>query len=131
MKTIPAERLDKEKVLRAAAEIADRDGLDGLSLTTLAAALGIRTPSLYTHIASFGDLRRLIGLRGLSELNDRITEPRSGSHQGMRGEPSPGPIGNLPMNIKVYMPLPYRRLRRATSNGGRLRKESWKPSALH
>lgn len=78
MKTIRAERLDKEKVLATAAEMADREGLEKLSLTTLATVLGIRTPSLYTHIASLGELQRLIGLRGLAELNDRVARAALG-----------------------------------------------------
>jgi AcrR family transcriptional regulator len=78
MKIIRAERLDKEKVLMTAAELADRDGLERLSLTTLATALGIRTPSLYTHIASLGELQRLIGLHGLGELNARIARAALG-----------------------------------------------------
>ena len=42
--------LNREQVVEAAAAIADRDGLGSLSLATLASKLGVRSPSLYSHV---------------------------------------------------------------------------------
>ncbi|HEY9593220.1 MAG TPA: WHG domain-containing protein, partial [Spirochaetia bacterium] len=72
------ERLDTESVVAAAARIADRKGLEHLSLSALARALGVRTPSLYTHVAGLPGLRRLLGLRGLDELNAAIARAALG-----------------------------------------------------
>ena len=44
------EPITLEKIVRAAIELIDRDGLDGLSMRKLGAALGIRGMSLYTHV---------------------------------------------------------------------------------
>lgn len=66
-------RLDHAAVVQAAAELADAEGLEQLTLTRLAEHLGIRTPSLYNHVASLADLRRDLTLRGLRELNNRLT----------------------------------------------------------
>ena len=40
-----------------AASLADADDLAQLTLARLAAALGVRTPSLYAHVDGLGDLR--------------------------------------------------------------------------
>jgi AcrR family transcriptional regulator len=64
--------LDRERVLALAAEIADREGLEELSLARLARELGIRAPSLYNHLDGLEGLRRALALRGLGELGERL-----------------------------------------------------------
>ena len=54
--------LTREQVVEAAAEIADRDGLAALSLASLASRLGVRSPSLYTHVEGLGGLRRQLAI---------------------------------------------------------------------
>src|SRR6185437_527132 len=44
--------LSTAAVVAAAAEIADAEGLDRLTLARVAAAAGVRTPSLYNHVES-------------------------------------------------------------------------------
>lgn len=65
---MPRAGLDAEAVVVAAAAVADADGLHELTLARLAAALGIRTPSLYAHINGLDDLRARLGVRGAREL---------------------------------------------------------------
>ena len=48
--------LNRERVLRAAIEIADRGGLDGLTMRGLGKALGVEAMSLYNHVADKEDL---------------------------------------------------------------------------
>lgn len=60
--------LDREAVVRAAAQLADGAGGKEISLAELATYLGIRTPSLYNHIAGQDGLRRDLTLLGLHEL---------------------------------------------------------------
>lgn len=48
--------LTRERVLRAAIDIADRDGLDALSMRRLAKAVGVEAMSLYNHVANKDDL---------------------------------------------------------------------------
>jgi AcrR family transcriptional regulator len=43
--------LGREAVVEAAASLADEKGLEAVTLTALASELGIRTPSLYNHVA--------------------------------------------------------------------------------
>ena len=63
MNAAPKARVDRERVLVAASELANRHGLDQLSMSELALALGIRTPSLYTHVAGLSELHRLLALK--------------------------------------------------------------------
>lgn len=65
---MPRAGLDSDAVVSAAAELADRDGLDGVTLTRLASRLGIRPPSLYAHVDGLADLRARLGARGAREL---------------------------------------------------------------
>lgn len=44
--------LTREKILDAALEILDRDGLEGLSMRKLGAAVGVEAMSLYNHVAN-------------------------------------------------------------------------------
>jgi AcrR family transcriptional regulator len=64
--------LTREAVVEAAASLADEEGLDGFTLAELASRLGVRTPSLYNHVAGLGGLRRELALLGLREMGGRI-----------------------------------------------------------
>ena len=68
----PRVGLSRDAVVEAAAALADEEGLEALSLSTLASKLGIRTPSLYNHVAGLEGLRRELALLGLRELGRRI-----------------------------------------------------------
>jgi AcrR family transcriptional regulator len=61
----PAKRrpLSKERVLRAAVKLADRDGLEALSMRRLAKELGVEAMSLYNHVKNKDEI-----LSGISDL---------------------------------------------------------------
>ena len=48
--------LNRDRVVRAAIDLADRDGLEGLSMRKLGADLGVEAMSLYNHVANKDDL---------------------------------------------------------------------------
>lgn len=61
--------LDPERVVAAAAELIDAEGVDALTLAKLAERLSVRIPSLYNHVAGLEGLRHelaLLALRGLA-----------------------------------------------------------------
>lgn len=70
--------LDRAAVVRAAAGLADerRDG--EAPLGELAARLGVKTPSLYNHVAGHEGLRQELALLGLRELATRLTRAALG-----------------------------------------------------
>lgn len=72
-------RLTKNDVITAASEIADKHGLDYVTLKMVAEELNIRTPSLYNHIGSLDDLLRDIAHRGMREMNARMTQAAIGT----------------------------------------------------
>ncbi len=50
--TEPRPRLTKDRVLRAAVDLADREGLGALTMRRLGAELGVEAMSLYKHVAN-------------------------------------------------------------------------------
>lgn len=70
--------LTGESVVAAAADLADEIGLDRIHLATLAERLGVRTPSLYNHIAGVDGLRRELALLGQRELGRRLGQAAMG-----------------------------------------------------
>jgi len=48
--------LTRERVLEAAVELADRDGIESLSMRKLGSSLGVEAMSLYNHVANKDDL---------------------------------------------------------------------------
>jgi AcrR family transcriptional regulator len=62
--------LDHEAVVEAAAKLVDEEGIEQLSLGRLAERLGIRTPSLYNHVAGLPGLKHDLALYCLRDLLD-------------------------------------------------------------
>src|SRR5512133_2272790 len=72
-------RITKEAVIQTASDIADKDGLDHVSLKVVAEKLNIRTPSLYNHIDSLDDLLKEIAHRGMREMNAQMMQAAVGN----------------------------------------------------
>ena len=75
---MPRAGLSTGAVVGAAAELADAEGLDALTLARLAGAVGVRTPSLYNHVGSLDDVRRRIALLAVRELGDALRDAAVG-----------------------------------------------------
>ena len=54
--TAPRVRLTRERVIAGAVALADREGLDGLSMRRLGEELGVEAMSIYNHVANKDDL---------------------------------------------------------------------------
>lgn len=74
--------LDAERVVAEAVRIADADGLAAVTLARVAAALGVRTPSLYNHVGGHEALLRAVALGGLRELGDALRRAAVGRARG-------------------------------------------------
>ena len=78
---MPRAGLSAEQVVETAALLANRDGLDRLSIGSLAATLNVKPPSLYNHVKGLDDLHHALALRGHALLADtlrRATVAKSG-----------------------------------------------------
>ena len=64
----------KRRLEEAARSLIAEQGEGGLTVASLAAALGIRPPSLYKHIRSLGALKESLARQAWSELADRFAE---------------------------------------------------------
>jgi len=65
--------LTAEAIIADAADLADEAGFDEVTLSEVARRLGVRTPSLYSHVRDLAALRDGISALALSELGDRIS----------------------------------------------------------
>ena len=65
---LPRGALDRETVVAAALEIADRDGLSGVTMARVAEALGGSPMSLYRHLSDKQELLDAVADLALSEV---------------------------------------------------------------
>jgi len=80
--------LDRAAIVEAALALLDEVGLDGLSTRRLAAALGVKGPSLYWHVKNMGELHTLMADALLADALPAPDAPgdwRSWMAEGARG----------------------------------------------
>ena len=70
--------LDQATVIRVAAEVADRDGWAGLTLSQVAREVDRHVTTLYAHVDSLDALRRHVALLAFEELAERAGEAAMG-----------------------------------------------------
>ncbi|HZH60894.1 MAG TPA: WHG domain-containing protein [Metabacillus sp.] len=75
---MPRIGLDLKTILQAATVLADKEGLDAVTLASLAKKLNIRPPSLYNHVEGLGGLRKKLAVHGLEVLYDRLAKASIG-----------------------------------------------------
>src|ERR687885_539293 len=68
--------LSRERVLGEAIALADKDGLEGLSMRKLGQALGVEAMSLYNHVASKAELVAAMVDRVVEQFELPDDEPR-------------------------------------------------------
>ena len=68
----------KATIIQTAADIADKEGLQNVSLKVIAEALEIRTPSLYNHIKNLDELLREVAHDGMRSMNARMVKAAIG-----------------------------------------------------
>lgn len=75
---MPRAGLDPAAVVAAGAALADEVGFANLTMGLLAERLGVRTPSLYKHVAGQDDLTRRIAALALAEAADAVGSATQG-----------------------------------------------------
>jgi AcrR family transcriptional regulator len=79
---MPRVGLTSERVVDEAALLADEVGLDGLTLSAIAARVGVAQPSLYKHVAGVPAVRRDLAVRGVRELCGELLRATAGKARG-------------------------------------------------
>ncbi|QKV96679.1 WHG domain-containing protein [Streptomyces sp. NA02950] len=64
--------LTTDRVVRAAADLADIVGLDNVTMSALARSFGVKDASLYSHIKNVSELRARIALLAADEIADHF-----------------------------------------------------------
>lgn len=105
----PRAGLDKETLVNTAAEIADNEGVEGITLAALAAKLGVRSPSLYNHIKGLQDLRTQLAIYGLEQLYTAM----SAAAEGVNGDAAVHAMGQAYVNFARSRPGLYETTLRA------------------
>lgn len=74
--------LNRDQVLREAMRLVDDDGLDALSLRTLAARLGVQAPTLYWHVKNKAALLDALADAIMDEAIGAVPAPTSDGSDG-------------------------------------------------
>ena len=72
--TEPRVPLSRERVLRAAVELADEAGIESLTMRSLGQKLGVEAMSLYNHVANKEDILDGMVDVVMSEVNDAVSD---------------------------------------------------------
>jgi AcrR family transcriptional regulator len=70
----PRAELDVDRIVSAAVDIANADGLEAVSMARVAKALGFTTMSLYRHVANKDDLLQLMWNASARDVQDAVLE---------------------------------------------------------
>lgn len=69
---MPQRNITKTKIIEAATEIGNQEGLHALSMPKIARSLGIRSQSLYNHVGNLDEILTGISLHLTEEAHDTI-----------------------------------------------------------
>jgi AcrR family transcriptional regulator len=70
-------RTSLDAIVRAGRDVLEADGLEGLTMSRVAGAVGVRPPSLYKHVAGRGALVRQIAQAAFEELGATLERAAS------------------------------------------------------
>jgi AcrR family transcriptional regulator len=74
--------LDVPQIMAAAERIIDEEGWSGLTIAALAADLGVRGPSLYSHVAGLDQVRAGVQARTMAAISDALRDAAMGRTAG-------------------------------------------------
>ncbi|WP_327034941.1 TetR/AcrR family transcriptional regulator [Micromonospora ureilytica] len=75
---MPRAGLNPSILTMAAADLADSEGIDAVTVTSLARQVGVSTPSLYAHVGGTQDLRVRVAALAISEIADEVANALAG-----------------------------------------------------
>ena len=112
---VPRAGLTRASVTEAGAALVDEIGFDQLSMGLLAERLGVKTPSLYKHVASQADLAH----RDRRPGHDRVRRRHPRRHPGPGRQRRPRRRGAGDADLRARAPRPVRRRQRRPADRAR------------
>ncbi|MDB0439793.1 TetR/AcrR family transcriptional regulator [Clostridioides difficile] len=106
-------RVSRDIVIQVASDIADKEGLNKLSLKAVAEKLSIRTPSLYNHIESLDDLLQEVAHNGMRKMNKQMEKVAIGNS----GDAAIKSVSITYFNFIIAHPGVYETIQWATWHG--------------
>lgn len=88
--------LDRESVVRAAADLVNAEGQAALTINRLARELKVKPPSLYNHIGGLDEIWRELALLNVRALGRRLT-------QAVVGRSGPEGVRSLAQAYRAYV----------------------------
>lgn len=64
--------IDKETIIRSAAQLVNQAGMEQITMKMLADKLGIKPPSLYNHIKGLEDLKKQLMIFGWTQAKEKL-----------------------------------------------------------
>ncbi len=78
MSVATRKRWNRQSVVEAAADLADKHGYDALTLAMLAQHMGVKPPSVYKHVQSLDDVKTGIQALAATRLTDALMAAAGG-----------------------------------------------------
>jgi AcrR family transcriptional regulator len=100
---VPRAGLDGGVLAAAGAALADEVGLAGLTMSALAERVGVRTPSLYKHVAGQDEILRRIAVLAFDEVGATV----GAAVQGLEGRRALGAAARALRDFVVQHPGRY------------------------
>lgn len=75
---MPRVGLTRDRIAAVAADLADADGLEAMSLSAVAKHVGVSQPALYKHVPGLDALRRDVAVLAVRELAEVLATARAG-----------------------------------------------------
>lgn len=69
---MPRVGLDLKQIIETAAQIADEQGIEYVTLATIARKLHVRPPSLFNHVKGLPHIKRELSLYGVMKLHEKM-----------------------------------------------------------
>ena len=70
--------ISDELIIETSARIANKVGLDNLSLKIIAEELNIKSPSLYNHISSLNEIKSQLMVYGWKQIEEKMIDSAVG-----------------------------------------------------
>lgn len=101
-------RIDGAELAAAAESLVDESGWEALTMTALAAAVGVKTPSLYHHVSGLDAVRAAVQVRAMAQLADELRA----AAMGRTGTPGFRALADVHRSYAARYPNRYEALTR-------------------